>query len=140
MCMASAAAPGMQIHLRGGLGVGKTTLVRGFLRGYGYQGKVKSPSYTLVEPYSLNNISIYHFDLYRINKAEEVESFGYREYPGEDTICLVEWPEKGGSYLGEPDLMVHINQLPEGRSVEITSFNSSGNSLINKISAEFPGN
>jgi tRNA threonylcarbamoyladenosine biosynthesis protein TsaE len=127
--------PGIQIHLSGELGAGKTTLVRGFLRGYGYTGKVKSPTYTLVEPYSFENLSIFHFDLYRILEPQELELIGYREYPGADAICLVEWPEKGGKYIGEPDVLVTILVESDYRNVMFSSFSNQSKSLINNITS-----
>lgn len=126
-------SPGLTIHLSGELGSGKTTLVRGFLRGLGYTGKVKSPTYTLVEPYFFDDLTVYHFDLYRIESAGELEAMGYREYPGPQAICLVEWPERAGSYLGEPDIAIHIEGQRVGREIEINACSSSGKSLINNI-------
>jgi tRNA threonylcarbamoyladenosine biosynthesis protein TsaE len=134
--LAGAASAGTQIHLSGELGAGKTTLVRGFLHGLGYQGKVKSPTYTLVEPYKLGPLSIFHFDFYRIKAPEEVELMGYREYPGADAICLIEWPDKAGDFLGEADLRVEFKHQPGGRSLEFSSFSQTGNSLISKISPD----
>jgi tRNA threonylcarbamoyladenosine biosynthesis protein TsaE len=123
----------MQIHLCGALGSGKTTLVRGLLHGLGYAGKVKSPTYTLVEPYFFDNTTVFHFDLYRIADARELESMGYRDYPGPEAICLVEWPERAGSYLGDPDIRIHIEGQQDSRDINIDAFSSVGNSLINKI-------
>ena len=131
--LAEAATPGMMIHLSGDLGSGKTTLVRGFLRGLGYSGKVKSPTYTLVEPYFFDDMAVYHFDLYRIDNADELESMGFREYPGPQAICLVEWPERAGSYLGAPDIAIHIEGQQLGREITVKACTSTGNSLINKI-------
>ena len=129
--LAQAVLPGLTIHLSGELGSGKTTLVRGFLRGLGYTGKVKSPTYTLVEPYFFDSMTVYHFDLYRIENAGELESMGYREYPGPHAICLVEWPERAGSYLGDPDIGIHIEGQQENREIDIKAYSSEGISLIN---------
>jgi tRNA threonylcarbamoyladenosine biosynthesis protein TsaE len=118
--------PGLTIYLHGDLGAGKTTFVRGVLQGLGYKGKVKSPTYTLVEPYEVepdvkSRYILYHFDLYRFSDVEEWEEAGFREYFNDDTICFVEWPEKAGDLLPEPDFDIKIMHLASGRKIEITS-------------------
>src|SRR3970282_3016642 len=92
--LAAGVAPGRWLHLRGDLGAGKTTLVRGLLRALGYAGRVKSPTYTLVEPYSLSSLHFYHFDFYRFKDRSEWLSSGFREYFNPQALCVVEWPEK----------------------------------------------
>lgn len=103
------------ITLSGDLGAGKTTLVRGMLRGLGYEGHVRSPTYTLIEPYAVANLTVAHFDLYRLADAEELEYLGYREYLNADTICLVEWPEMAAQYFDKPDLALNLQYDPQGR-------------------------
>ena len=133
--LANVSSAGMQIFLSGELGTGKTTLVRGFLHGFGYSGKVKSPTYTLVESYSFEVLSIYHFDFYRISDPEEVESMGYREYPDADAICLIEWPEKAYGYIGEPDLLLTLEHQSDSRIIKFTGFTEQATSMINTVSS-----
>lgn len=107
------------VFLQGDLGAGKTTLVRGFLRGMGYQGSVRSPTYTLVEPYTLADLTVYHLDLYRLADAEELEFLGGREIFAGNHQVLVEWPERGSGWLPEPDLHLILQHQVDGRHVEI---------------------
>jgi tRNA threonylcarbamoyladenosine biosynthesis protein TsaE len=106
--LAGALQPGDVIHLSGGLGVGKTTLVRGLLRGLGHTGRVKSPTFTLLEPYNLSRLNIYHFDFYRFTEQQEWRDAGFDEYFGGDGACLVEWPEMAGPMLPAPDLRITL--------------------------------
>jgi len=100
--------PGMLVFLQGDLGAGKTTLVRGILRGLGHKGSVKSPTYNIVEPYTINDKAFFHFDLYRLMDVEELEYMGMRDYLSKDSICFIEWPDKGEGFLPEPDLLLDI--------------------------------
>ena len=111
------------VLLNGDLGAGKTTLVRGLLRHLGFQGTVKSPTYTLVEPYEVNNRNIFHFDLYRLGDPEELEYMGGRDYWDRNALCLIEWPEKAYGYLPEEDLNLTILHDGERRKVEIQKGN-----------------
>jgi len=128
--LASLCHPGCKLFLQGELGAGKTTLVRGFLRGLGYQGIVKSPTYTLIEPYQLNDLEIFHFDLYRINDPQELESIGIRDYFSGSGICLLEWPEKGASLLGSPDVFIQIQYQDDQRKVSLEAKTSAGKDII----------
>lgn len=109
------------ITLEGDLGAGKTTLVRGLLRKLGHRGVVKSPTYTLVEPYHLGGRDIYHFDLYRLGSPDELEYMGFRDYFNESSLCLLEWPEKGGDFLPSADIKLFIHIIEQARKVKIFS-------------------
>ena len=107
------------IYLQGELGAGKTTFVRGFLRGLCYSGLVKSPTFTFVQSYELSNKLIHHFDLYRITDSEMLESKGIRDYFLENTVCFIEWPSHGGSYLPKADIHIFIEGVGDQRCIQI---------------------
>jgi tRNA threonylcarbamoyladenosine biosynthesis protein TsaE len=117
------------IYLQGELGTGKTTLVRGLLRGLGYQGKVKSPTYTLVEPYPLDRLSVYHLDLYRLGSPAEIEGIGIRDLQTDDGLLLVEWPEQGGDALPPADLIIFITYKDQGRELRLQTVTAQGERL-----------
>ncbi len=123
---------GLTIYLHGDLGAGKTTFVRGFLHGLGHIGKVKSPTYTLVEPYVIADFNIYHFDLYRFIDEEEWESAGFREYFNPDSVCFVEWPEKAENFLPTPDINIHLLPNNEGRILQLTAHSNLGKRVLQK--------
>ena len=109
--------PGMVVTLSGDLGAGKTTLVRGCLRKLGWQGAVKSPTYTLVEHYPFSSLYFYHFDFYRFADPEEWETAGLAEYFRPDAVCLIEWPERGASALPSADLTMDLSHAENGRDL-----------------------
>ena len=111
---------GMVVTLTGDLGAGKTTLVRGVLRALDIKGPVKSPTYTLVEPYAISSLYFYHFDFYRLGGPEEWDAAGFREYFRNDAIALIEWPEKAGAALPAADLAIALDILPDGRRCTLT--------------------
>ncbi len=125
--------PGIRLFLRGELGAGKTTFVRGFLRQLGFKGAVKSPTYTLVEPYSFAEKPVYHFDLYRLNSPDELELIGLRDYFSPSAICLVEWPEKAGTRLGQPDLMIQFEFFEMGRKLVFEAKTPAGEALLQSL-------
>lgn len=118
--IADAFPQGGLVFLHGDLGTGKTTLVRGLLRHLGFEGTVKSPTYTLVEPYSINGRELYHFDLYRLADPEELEYMGVRDYLSSDALCLIEWPERAQDFLPQEDLNVTLHHADEMRRVNIS--------------------
>lgn len=116
----------MVVFLRGELGAGKTTLVRGVVGAFGHTGAVKSPTYTLVEPYEFADVTVYHFDLYRLADPEELEYIGIRDYFGPNGISLIEWDERGAGMLPSPDIIIELKRSNEGREATILSFSDEG--------------
>lgn len=117
-------------YLDGDLGAGKTTFSRYFIQSFGHTGSVKSPTYTLVEPYELAEVSIFHFDLYRLADPEELEFMGIRDYFGEGNIALIEWSEKGGQFLASPDLVISIEITSTGRQFSIQAKTAKGARIL----------
>jgi tRNA threonylcarbamoyladenosine biosynthesis protein TsaE len=131
--LAAGLEPGMVVYLQGELGAGKTSLARGILRGFGYLGKVKSPTYTLVELYDLSRLYLYHFDFYRLEDPHGWIDAGFREYFNEQAICLVEWPEKAGDTLPEPDIDVRIEIPAHGRTVQVIARSAAGQRCLSAL-------
>ena len=124
--LAAALEPPAVVYLEGELGMGKTTLARGLVQACGQRGAVKSPTYTLVEPYEFESLTVYHFDLYRLGDAEELEYMGIRDYFHSRSIVLVEWPERGLGLLPPPDLVVRIDTAGSGRRLAFEAHSPRG--------------
>lgn len=124
---------GVVVYLDGDLGMGKTTLVRGVLRGLGYDGPVKSPTYTIVEPYECAGLEVFHFDLYRVTDAEELEYMGIRDYFSDGGLCLIEWAEMGAGVLPEADVVVSLERIGQGRKVLIESHTEKADITLSKF-------
>jgi len=119
------------IELQGDLGAGKTTFVRHLLKSLGVEGRIKSPTYAVVEPYTLPKMNIWHFDFYRFNDPREWEEAGFRDIFASAGLKLVEWPEKAGPHLPQPDLLLHLEVLPDdSRTVTLTAHTPTGAELL----------
>ncbi|MDD5471659.1 MAG: tRNA (adenosine(37)-N6)-threonylcarbamoyltransferase complex ATPase subunit type 1 TsaE [Sideroxydans sp.] len=131
--LAHALHPGLVIYLRGDLGAGKTTLVRGLLKALGYKGRVKSPTYTLVERYEAGGLHLRHFDLYRFRDADEWEEAGFRDEFDALNICLVEWPEQATGLLPDADLSLTFEILQDEREIFLHAYTEAGKKCLNEL-------
>ncbi|MCD6026212.1 MAG: hydrolase [Solimicrobium sp.] len=141
-CLADQLVPGLIIYLHGELGVGKTALTRALLHAAGYSGHVKSPTYTLAEPYEVilsdQSVTIMHFDLYRMTSPDEFLEAGFRDVFNQSTICIVEWPENGKGVLPLPDLELFLTVAGAGRVVELRAITEKGKTCLTQL--KFPPN
>jgi len=126
-------ATGLAIAISGELGSGKTTLVRALLRGLGVAGAVKSPTFALLEPYEVSRLHLYHFDFYRFKNPYEFVESGFLDLFQPGSICLVEWPERGGKYLPAADLSIQLTVLESGRSAAISANTKIGEQCLDQI-------
>ena len=131
--LAAGLEPGRVVYLSGELGAGKTTLARGILRGLGHAGKVKSPSFALVEPYTFSRLYLYHFDFYRFTDPRELGDAGFREYFNPDSVCLVEWPENAAGMLPPADIRVALTVTGSGRQLEIDADTEAGRRCLKRF-------
>ncbi|MFZ9237646.1 MAG: tRNA (adenosine(37)-N6)-threonylcarbamoyltransferase complex ATPase subunit type 1 TsaE [Burkholderiaceae bacterium] len=129
--------PGLKLYLHGDLGTGKTFLTRAILRATGHTGRVKSPTYTLLEPYTLtlqgHTVELCHFDLYRLSQAHEFIEAGFRDYFADDKICIVEWPEQAANLLPEADIDVFLAAEHDGRTVELRARSELGATCLENL-------
>ena len=132
--LATALAPGLRIYLRGNLGTGKTTLVRALLRALGFGGRVKSPSYALVELYTISRLHLYHFDFFRFHDPKEWLDAGFRDYFDGDAVCLVEWPEKAADLLPPADVEILLLDPGRGRDALLTAHTEAGEKCLEAAS------
>jgi len=121
------------LFISGDLGAGKTTLVRGLLRGLGHAGRAKSPTYALVEPYSFSRLDLYHFDFYRFKERAEWLNSGFREHFNERSLCVVEWPEKAGDLLAPPDLHIRLDFAGDARSASLDARSTAGEAWLSSL-------
>jgi tRNA threonylcarbamoyladenosine biosynthesis protein TsaE len=131
--LARVIAPGLRLYLTGDLGSGKTTLVRGLLRALGYEGRVKSPTYLLVELYTISRLNLYHFDFYRFHDPKEWRDAGFDEYFNDTSVCLVEWPEKAAGLLPPADLEIALEIAADGRDLSVRAGTQSGNACLQRL-------
>lgn len=124
---------GVVIYLNGDLGAGKTTLCRGLMRGFSYKGAVKSPTFTLVEPYELSVFNVYHFDLYRLSVPEEFEYLGIDDYFKTENICLIEWASRGGAFVPNADLEIELTYEAGGRQSFCVSGSEKGHDILKRL-------
>ena len=130
--LAQSMTPGI-VYLQGDLGAGKTTLTRGLLRGLGHAGRVRSPTYTLVEPYRFAGTMVYHLDLYRLADPEELEWLGLRDMLAESALLLVEWPERGAGVLPAADLVISLEYSGNGRRAILNAASQAGERLLEQV-------
>jgi len=131
--VAAGLRPGMVIYLRGDLGAGKTTLARGILHALGVTERIKSPTYTLVEPYNISSLYLYHFDFYRLQRPDEWVDAGFRDYFSSGAVCLVEWPEKAGAQLPAADMTIDLATAGDARKATLSADTEAGINCLRRL-------
>jgi len=135
--LARGLAPGRVLHLRGGLGAGETTLARGLLRALGVEGRVKSPTYALVELYEVSRLNLHHFDFYRFHDPREWIDAGFRESFSGPNVSLVEWPEKAAGLLPPADVEIALTASGSGRNASLRASSLTGTAFLEKVALRF---
>ena len=131
--VATGLTPGMVIYLRGELGAGKTTLARGLLHALGVTERIKSPTYTLVEPYIVSSLYFYHFDFYRLRHPDEWVDAGFRDYFSSGAVCLVEWPDKAGAQLPAADMTIDLATAGDARKATLSADTEAGINCLRRL-------
>lgn len=133
LAVLAARPPSLMVFLEGDLGAGKTTFARGFLAGLGHQGRVPSPTYTLVEPYVLCGYRVYHIDLYRIRDPAELDDLGLSELLSEGALALIEWPDHGTGHVPPADVRLRLDLAPAGRALTAHGLSARGCELLDRV-------
>lgn len=133
LCLSGLLEAPLIIHFRGEIGAGKTTLIRALLRGLGVTGSIKSPTFALIEPYQLGELSLHHLDLYRIEDPIELENLGIRDYLSQQSILCIEWPERAGAVCPPADLLIEYQWSEPGRVMNCFAVTARGAKLIHQL-------
>lgn len=133
LAVLAARPPSLMIFLEGDLGAGKTTFARGFLAGLGHQGRVPSPTYTLVEPYVLCGYRVYHIDLYRIRDPAELDDLGLADLLAEGAVALIEWPDHGAGHVPQADIRLRLEPVPGGRALTARDLTGTGRDVLGRV-------
>ncbi|KTD71386.1 tRNA (adenosine(37)-N6)-threonylcarbamoyltransferase complex ATPase subunit type 1 TsaE [Legionella tucsonensis] len=134
--LASCLYPSLIMTFSGDLGAGKTTIIRAMLKHLGIQSAIKSPTFSLVESYTCNHLTIHHFDLYRIHHEEELEYMGFRDYFTQESICCIEWSEHAGGALPQVDIRFKLGIKGAGREMQITALSTAGKRILARLAGE----
>lgn len=135
---AQGALAGGRIHLKGDLGAGKTTFARALLRACGVTGRIKSPSYALLESYKVSNLYLYHLDFYRFSKAQDWEDAGFRDILQKQALVLIEWPEQAGAQLPPPDVELSLAHADAGRQARLVAYSEKGRTWLTSLTLPLP--